>query len=270
MIYIVDLSAYVDPKAPEIDPVRRTVVGHQEGAHRLANAWYKLAPSRSQRLVRRFLNAIGKGVKASDFPDGEALSLMRYSLTTHTGTHIDSPSHYGSKNSQTVCDLPLEKFYKPGFCLDVKGPGNVITLNEIKEAVHRIGYRIQRGDIALLNTGQESLAKQGSLYFQNYRGISAEGVRYLLDKGVEVIGIDTFSFDPPFEGMLSEFLVSRNKDALWPAHVLGREKPYIQIERLENLDDLPKPFGFKVSCLPIKLLGADASWCRAVAIFEES
>jgi kynurenine formamidase len=40
----------------------------------------------------------------------------------------------------------------------------------------------------------------------------------------------------------------------------------LQIEKLTNLGALP-PRGFYVSCFPVKIAGASAGWCRAVAIF---
>jgi len=39
------------------------------------------------------------------------------------------------------------------------------------------------------------------------------------------------------------------------------------MEKLTNLDKLPS-YGFKVSCFPIKILGASAAWVRPVAIIE--
>lgn len=47
------------------------------------------------------------------------------------------------------------------------------------------------------------------------------------------------------------------------------QKEYCHIEKLANLDQLPKPFGFKVACFPIKITGASAGWCRVVAMVEE-
>lgn len=56
-------------------------------------------------------------------------------------------------------------------------------------------------------------------------------------------------------------------DVLWPSHFYGREKEYIQIERLCNLRVLLNlNQNFKISCFPINLDDADASWVRAVAI----
>jgi hypothetical protein len=43
---------------------------------------------------------------------------------------------------------------------------------------------------------------------------------------------------------------------IWPAHFAGVTREYCQIEKLANLDLLPAPHGFYVSCLPVKIAGA--------------
>jgi len=66
-----------------------------------------------------------------------------------------------------------------------------------------------------------------------------------------------------------EFEKTGDKSIIWEAHFAGREREYCHIEKLANLDKIPKPFGFKVACFPIKITGASAGWCRPVAIVEK-
>jgi cyclase len=106
-------------------------------------------------------------------------------------------------------------------------------------------------------------------YFTHFRGISDHAVEFLLDAGVKVIGTDAFGFDPPFHAMLDAYRTSGQKEVLWPAHMLGRRRPYCQIERLFGLAQLPADHGFTVACFPIRLAGCGASWTRAVAIMED-
>jgi kynurenine formamidase len=49
----------------------------------------------------------------------------------------------------------------------------------------------------------------------------------------------------------------------------GSHVKYCQIEKLANLDCIPKPHGFFVSCCPVKIERASAGWCRAVAIVSD-
>jgi kynurenine formamidase len=55
-----------------------------------------------------------------------------------------------------------------------------------------------------------------------------------------------------------------------PCHMaLGFERNYAHIEKLANLDKVPRPHGFTFSALPIKITGASGAWCRAVAILDD-
>jgi kynurenine formamidase len=56
---------------------------------------------------------------------------------------------------------------------------------------------------------------------------------------------------------------------LFPAHFVGREREHLHKEKLANLGAIQRPFGFKVSALPIKITGGSAGWVRPVAIAED-
>jgi len=77
-------------------------------------------------------------------------------------------------------------------------------------------------------------------------------------------------FDRPFKYMIKDYLKTKDKRYLWPAHLVGREKEYCHIEKLVNLDKIPIPYGFKIACFPINIKGASAGWVRAVAIIRET
>ncbi|MDR2023975.1 MAG: carboxymuconolactone decarboxylase family protein [Hungatella sp.] len=96
--------------------------------------------------------------------------------------------------------------------------------------------------------------------------VGLPAVGNLVDRGVKVIGIDSYGFDRPFTDMMNDYFRTSDSRYLFPAHFFGREKCYCHVERLANLGKLPGPYGFKVSCLPVKIKGAGASWTRVVAI----
>jgi kynurenine formamidase len=84
-----------------------------------------------------------------------------------------------------------------------------------------------------------------------------------------VIGIDAYTLDRPFASMVADYKRTGDGRFIWPAHFAGIERAYCQIEKLANLDLLPRPHWFRVSCLPVKIKGASAGWCRAVALVPE-
>jgi len=214
-----------------------------------------------------------KRLRHTDFPDQAFLSLDIVTLPTHMGTHIDAPFHYGpaqyALQGKTVEALSLDEFYRPGVRLDLryKKPGEYIEVSDLKKALSQINYSLKPRDIVLIWTGSDSLWGTPQYFFQA-PGMSREATAWLVEQGIYVIGTDTYGFDRPFGSMLKDYFRTGDKRHLWPAHFYGREKEYIQIERLTNLGSLPD-LGFTVVCFPLKIKGIDASWVRAVALVNE-
>ncbi len=273
---IIDLSVPVDPNYWEPEPVKVKKVDHRQGADLLGKAFLYGSESGVFGRLRSWLAyLLGRRVTHRDFPDEKGLSLMTYTLTTHTGTHIDAPYHYGDvaadgSQARTISEVPLEWCFGDGVLLDVSvnPKEGTVSRGELKSKLYEIGYQIKPGDIVLIRTGGDAHIG-GVDYFSKFRGVSRKATKWLVDQGVRVIGIDSFGFDAPFHKMISDYLNTGNKECLWPAHFFGREQEYCQIERMTNLDKIGCATGFKVSCFPIHLFGADASWCRAVAIKQK-
>ncbi|MFJ2865822.1 cyclase family protein [Kitasatospora sp. NPDC087314] len=257
---IIDLSSPVDASGWEPDPVNHRVMTPAEGAAHCAS-----------EMREHF----GLEISPADFPGGEFLNNDFLELSTHTGTHVDAPAHYGSKaeygdgRPRTIDELPLDWFHRPGVVLDLTHlPSGAVDAAEIDKALARIGYRPQPLDIVLLHTGADE--RSGTLeYFTRFAGLDESATDYLLDLGIRVIGTDAFSLDAPFTHIVEEYQRTGDQKVLWPAHMAGRRREFCQIERLAGLGSLPRPFGFTVSALPVKVKGAGAGWARAVALVED-
>ena len=214
------------------------------------------------------------GCERSDLPDEMGWANDMVKLQAHTGTHVDAPWHYfptsEGKKARTIDEMPLEWFYGDGVVLDVryKPNGVAATSADLKQALEKIDYRIKPMDIALIQTGADRYWGTPE-YFKQGCGMSREATLWLIEQGVRVMGIDAWGFDRPFWAIKEEFQRTGDKSILWEAHRVGREKEYCHIEKLANLDKLPRPFGFKVAFFPIKLTGCSGGWCRAVAIVQE-
>ncbi len=180
----------------------------------------------------------------------------------HVGTHIDAWGHV-APGKPTAEAIPLEYCYGDGVVLDLthKRPGDEITADDIAEAVRRINYTIKPLDIVLIRT-DAAKKRYTREYLTEHPGMTKEAVHWLLDRGVKVMGIDAIGFDPPVPKMFE-----RRK--FWEAHKVMLEREYYHLENLCNLDQIPVPYGFIVSVLPIKWKGASAAPVRAVAIIEE-
>jgi cyclase len=257
-MYIIDLSSPVDASGWEPNTITHEVMSAAEGA---------------KHMAKRMRDNWDIEFDPSVLPDGELLSLDTLTLTTHTGTHVDAPSHYGSTAAygipRHIDQVPLDWFLRPGVVLDFTGePVGTISADRLTEALDRIGYTPRPLDIVLLHTGADRFVGS-STYFTHFTGLDGPATNLLLDLGIRVIGTDAFSLDAPFACMIEKYRETGDRGVLWPAHFAGREREYCQVERLCNLSALPAPTGFTVACLPVKISGAGAGWTRAVALLDD-
>lgn len=266
---IIDLSLPIDDSVFEPIPVEIKRWGHKKGGDRFGLRW---AFSKKMKGILNYITGKER-ITHRSFKDGAFLALEQVKATVHTGTHLDAPYHFGplseGKSARKIEEIPLEWCYGDGVVLDLshKRPGEFITKEDIREALNKIRYEIKPSDIVLIRTGADKFWGKRE-YFSHFPGMSREAVAYIIGFNVKIIGVDAFSFDRPFYAMIKDFFNTGDNSYLWPAHFYGREKEYCHIERLANLDKVPRPYGFKVACFPIKIKGASAAWARAIAIVE--
>jgi cyclase len=147
--------------------------------------------------------------------------------------------------------------------LDVRGCGGRVTAADVKEALRTTGADVGPGSVVLFRTDSD-LRLGTPAYFTESTAITPEAVDHLLDLGVKVLGTDCWSFDGPARRMVEDFFAARDPETLWPTHLHGRHREFIQIEGLAGLRALPEgPFTFMA--FPVALADAGAAWCRAVA-----
>jgi kynurenine formamidase len=238
----------------------------------LAPAQDKSSKLRSLRNIARGLVS-GKRVRRSDFPGGTGLAWEDLKTQTHHGTHVDAPWHYGptseGKPARTIDEVPLEWFLGPGVRLDVRAhpAGTRLGVEDLEQALAEIGHTLSPGEIVLLWTGADEHYLEPA-YLELYCGLGAESTRWLLEQGIKVIGTDAWSLDRPPLYMGRDFVATGDASNLWPAHFVGREREYCQIEKLANLGALPGPTGFTIVCFPVKIERASGGWTRAVALLD--
>lgn len=254
---IIDLSVplregiYSDP--PMFLP-KITYVGHHEGAQQLTDFF--------------------PGLKPEDLPKKEGWAVEFASLSTHAGTHMDAPYHYGShmnngKKALTIDQIPLEWCIGNGVKLDFSQfpDGCLITSDEIKKALQEIEYELQEGDIVLMQTAAGG--KYGQTDYVNAGcGFGREATLYLVSQGIKIVGTDAWSWDAPFSFTKKKYDDTKDAGLIWEGHFAGTELPYCQIEKLNNLDLLPST-GFQVITLPVKVYKASGAWARPIAIINE-
>ena len=71
---------------------------------------------------------------------------------------------------------------------------------------------------------------------------------------MRLVGTDAWSWDAPFIHVGRRYEETKDASIVWEGHKAGRERPYVQIEKLANLDKLPS-FGFDVAAFPVTVEG---------------
>ncbi len=193
-------------------------------------------------------------------------------MGVHSTTHIDAPWHYSpttnGKKSKTIDEIPLDWCLGEGLVIDMKHKADFdpITITDIDSFLSTNELIIKPGMIVLIKTGRDKF--NGTKDFHKIgTGMSAEATEWLIDKGIKVMGIDSWGWDLPLPYMLKKVKETGDSEFFWEAHLVGKNKEYCHMEQLVNLDMLPYN-GFKIAVFPLKIVGASAAPARVVAIFD--
>lgn len=166
-------------------------------------------------------------------------------MSTHTGTHVDAPSHFAPgldsidriQASRLVCSAVL-----------IKAPKNANQLVERKDLA---GEEIRQGDAVVIATGWERRAAKSN-YMSENPGLSADAAKYLARKKVNAVAIDGPSIDAGF-------------DAKFAAHNVLLPRNILAVENLCNVYKITTN-RFTMVISPLKLGGATGSPARVLAI----
>jgi arylformamidase len=174
---------------------------------------------------------------ALDMARGDNLTLSSITATVHLGAHADAPSHY-ARDGEDIAARDLDRYFGDCQVLRVSLPrGARITPEHIRAPI--------TAPRVLLHTGS---FPDPESWNTDFNSLSAALVRWLHERGVGLVGIDTPSIDP-FDDKLLE---SHNEVARLDMAVL---------EGLV-LSHVP-PGDYGLVALPLKIEGADASPVRA-------
>lgn len=167
-------------------------------------------------------------------------------LSTHTGTHIDAPSHF-IPDSRTIDKIKVSRFVSRSILIKIpKKADQQITLNDI------INCKINANDTVVFATGWEKRFKNDN-YMINNPGLSLDAAEYLVSNRVNAVAIDGPSID---RGVDNNFNIH--------SVLLSNDIPII--ENLCNLEELSTVKSFTLIVNPLKLVGASGSPVRAIAL----
>jgi len=179
----------------------------------------------------------------------DGFRVSRIIISSHAGTHLDSPSHM-VRDGSYLNDFPADKFVGKGLCLDFNNlQDSIINLQNVLP----FEKQIREVDFLLLNSGQSKLWGNDS-YLNQYPVLSEQAAQWLGRFTLKGIGIDMISFDQ---------VDSRD----CRVHKILLAQNLVLIENLTQLEALVgKDFVF--ICLPLNLEKGDGSPVRAAALLE--
>jgi kynurenine formamidase len=196
----------------------------------------------------------------------DGVRVVKLTLGSHTGTHIDAPSHF-VKDGKSIDEIPLNNLVGPAVVVDLTKTGHrgrdlekreLIKLDDLLPYEGQIIRLVGAGEsvIVLLHTGWPKY--WGKEEYVDHPYLSPDAAQWLINLGIQVLGVDTFSPD--------ETIINHEDDSepSFAAHhiVLGQDK--IIAENLKDLDMLLDD-EWIISLLPLKLDASDGSPVRACA-----
>jgi arylformamidase len=172
--------------------------------------------------------------------DGYTCTDLR--LTTHTGTHLDAPSHYLAGGS-SVDRIPLQKLIGKARVLDMEDAGDAITAASLSG-------KLNGGTRILIRTR----ASGASSFGPEFPHLTPEAARLLADTGTLVVGIDSPSIEAPGgDGSVHRDLLAGG----------------VAILELLDLSGVVEGDYFMVA-LPLRLEGLDGSPARVILLANEA
>lgn len=180
---------------------------------------------------------------SSSVSKGDSANVSQICFGSHTGTHADSSRHFFD-GAQPVDQIPLERLI---------GPARLIVMDD---AVRSVGEKELRaanveGQKRVLIRTRNSALLEDSQFHSDYTYVAPDGARYLVDIGVELVGVDYLSVEQFHSGH----------------HLTHRTLLEKDVVIIEGLALSGPPAGdYRFVCLPLRLEGLDGAPARAVLI----
>ena len=174
---------------------------------------------------------------------GAGANVSTIVFGSHTGTHVDAAKHFFD-DGETVDRIPIERFIGPAILLSF--PDDLMSVTAADLAKHDIGSHKR----VLIRTRNSQLLRSPQ-FAVDYTYLAPDGAQFLVDRGVELVGIDYLSIE--------QFHSGHHR-----THITLLEKRIVIVEGLDLSE--PAPGVYQFICLPLRLVGLDGAPARAVLI----
>lgn len=162
---------------------------------------------------------------------GGRYALSRLSMSAHAGSHLDFPAHV-MPDGKGAADYPPDRFLLPAVVVDIAAGAAAVTHDDVLRAA------FDPGDAVLFRTG-------GAV------ALTHEAARACVGREAGLAGVDSQSVD-------------RLGDDELPVHRILLGNDVLVLEGID-LSGVP-PGRYTLSCLPLRIVGCEASPVRAVLL----
>lgn len=178
-----------------------------------------------------------------DMRKGDGLTLSKYSLGAHSGTHIDAPQHF-IRDGASVDKVPLDPLIGPARVIDIPDSIQAIDAAELNRHAWKGAERL------IFRTRSSVRGWMSSPTFHHdFAYVAPDAAQLIADAGVKLVGIDYISIE--------QFGAPA---PLTHRILLGRGIPIIEGFALETI----APGDYDLIVLPIKVAGHEGAPARAV------
>ncbi|XP_057423518.1 cyclase-like protein 2 [Lotus japonicus] len=187
---------------------------------------------------------------AQSMKNGSWANGSEMKLGVHTGTHVDAPSHFYDNYLDAGFDVDtLDLRVLNGLALLIDVPRDTNITAEVMKSLN-IPKGISRVLFRTLNTDRRLMFKKE--FDSSYVGFKEDGAKWLVENtDIKLVGVD--------------YLSAASYDHSVPSHlVFLKSREIILVEGLK-LDDVPAGI-YRVQCLPLRLVGSEASPIRCILI----
>jgi len=173
----------------------------------------------------------------------DGVNLSELCLGSHTGTHVDAPSHF-IRGGKGIDRVDLERFLGPAYVADLRRvEGGISALDLAKARIPRGSRRV------LLRTSNSRWWHPARAFRTDFVYLAPDGADWLVDRGVQLVGIDYLSI----EGY-------RVPGAPTHKRLLGAGIPILEGLDLFNI----RPGRWQMAAFPLRIKDGDAGLTRAV------
>lgn len=172
----------------------------------------------------------------------EGFALSTIFMGSHTGTHVDAPSHV-LEGGTSVDMLFPESLVGRAILLDMRYTGSPICAGHLDAAWKAIGQE-NKIDALLLKTGAASSSEDAGNFC-----LKEDIATWIYNKKIKILGVDAFSIESEVDLPLHRSLLSRGVNI-------------VECLDLEKVEEGIYTF----ICLPLKIVDCDAAPARAILI----